>query len=51
MTTQRVHSGVGGELRFLFAVQAAGAGSQGSPARARVMASTAVRPWFADESR
>jgi hypothetical protein len=47
----RVHSGVGGELRFLFAVQAAETGSQGWPARARVMASRAVRPWFAAESR
>ena len=47
----RVHSGVGGELRFRVRVQRAGKGSQGSPARARVMASRAVRPWFAAESR
>jgi hypothetical protein len=31
--------------------QAAGTGSQGSPARARVMASRAVSPWLAVESR
>ena len=33
------------------AVQLAGTGSQGSPARARVMASRAVSPWLAAESR
>ena len=42
-----VHSGVGHELWF----QAAEAGSHGSPARARVTASSAVSPWFAAESR
>ena len=50
-TSGSVHSGVGGELRFRVPVQRAGRGSQGSPARARVMASRAVRPWFAAESR
>jgi hypothetical protein len=43
----RVHSGVGGELRF----QAARTGSQGLPARARVMASRAVSPWLVAVSR
>jgi len=46
-----VHSGVGGELRVQAAIRVAGAGSQGSSASARVMASRAVRPWFAAESR
>jgi MFS family permease len=47
----RVHSGVGSELRFRWPVQPAVAGSHGFPARARVMASRAVRLWFAVESR
>jgi hypothetical protein len=47
----RVHSGVGGELRFCWPVQPAVAGSHGFPASAQVMASRAVRPWFAVESR
>jgi hypothetical protein len=46
-----VHSGVGSELRFRWPVQPAVAGSHGFPARARVMASRAVRLWFAVESR
>ena len=36
---------------FAGGVQLAVAGSHGSPARARVMASRAVSPWFAAESR
>ena len=52
MNSQCVHSGDPRELRFGVAVQRAGvAGSQGLPARARVMASRAVSPWFAAESR
>jgi hypothetical protein len=47
----RVHSEVGNELRFPLPVQLAGTGSQGSAARARVMASSAVSPWLAAESR
>ena len=46
-----VHSEVGSELRFRPPVQVAGTGSQGSPARARVVASSAVSPWLAAESR
>src|SRR5437762_12898796 len=38
MRCERVHSGVGGELRFRRPVQLAVAGSHGSPERARVLA-------------
>ena len=46
-----VHSGVPVSCLSGFPVQRAGSGSQGLPASAQVMASRAVSPWFAAESR
>ncbi len=47
-----VTAGPGRSFTFGAAGMAAGvSGSQGLPARALVMASSAVRPWFAAESR
>jgi hypothetical protein len=46
-----VHSGGPMSCGFGGEVQFTSAGSQGLPARARVMASRAVSPWFAAESR